>query len=809
MTDYEKLGAFYLGKRYDMAAGALADDLVLYDSKDLTTHAVIIGMTGSGKTGLGIDIIEEAAIDRIPVIAIDPKGDLGNLLLAFPDLKGTDLEPWVNRTEAEHAGLSPADFAAQQAEFWRKGMAEWDQGVERIAKLREAAEFAIYTPGSTAGTPIAVLRSFAVPPEAIRTDADLFRERVQTTATSVLALLGMEADPLTSREHILLANVLQRAWTAGTDLDLARLIAQVQDPPFETIGVMGLEQVFPKKDRFGFAMQLNNLLAAPGFEAWMQGVPLDASRLLFTESGKPRVSVLSIAHLGDQERMFFVTMLLNDLIGWMRQQPGTGTLRAILYMDEIAGYLPPVANPASKPLFLTLLKQARAFGLGVVLSTQNPADLDYKALSNAGTWFLGRLQAERDKARVMEGLEGVSQGATFDRNAMEQLIAGLGKRTFLLHSVHESRPEVFQTRWTMSYLAGPLTREQIRKLSPAAGASGAPAGKPASAAHAAEPPVTDPAAGPPAVPPGVPQYHLPATDADVVWVPGVLGVADVAYTNAKLGVDQSERVVHLAPFLEGPVAVDWGEADALDIGAEQVAEGAPAAGRFARVPTAVTAKGLAEWHKSYARWLRTNQALVLYRSAALRVLSTPGESERDFRVRLQQEAREQRDARVAALREKYAPKVQALQLKLEQARARIAKEQGEASADKLQTAVSMGSAIVGALFGRSRLSSTNISRMGTAARGVGRMQKSAGDVARAEGGAEQVEARLAALEQEIEAEIGRVDSGFDAQQEPLETVTVKPKAGALQVHAVGLAWMPWRETPTGRQPAWSAPSMPS
>jgi hypothetical protein len=801
MTDYEKLGAFYLGKRYDIGAGALTDDLVLYDSKDLTTHAVIIGMTGSGKTGLGIDLIEEAAIDRIPVIAIDPKGDLGNLLLSFPDLQGRDLEPWVNRTEAEAKGLSPADYADQQAEFWRKGMAEWGQGVERIAKLRAAAEFALYTPGSTAGAPIAVLRSFAVPPEAIRTDADLFRERVQTTATSVLALLGIEADPLTSREHILLANVLQRAWTAGTDLDLPRLIAQVQAPPFDTIGVMGLEQVFPRKDRFAFAMQLNNLLAAPGFEAWMQGAPLDASRLLFTESGKPRVSVLSIAHLGEQERMFFVTMLLNDLIGWMRQQPGTGTLRAILYMDEIAGYLPPVANPASKPLFLTLLKQARAYGLGVVLATQNPADLDYKALSNAGTWFLGRLQAERDKSRVMEGLEGVSQSGTFDRQAMEQLIAGLGKRTFLLHSVHESRPEVFQTRWTMSYLAGPMTREQIRRLAPADGAARADAA-PAVAPPAL--PVTDPAAGPPAVPPGVSQFHVSATEADVTWVPGILGVADVTYTNAKLGIDQGERVVHLAPFRDGPVAVDWGDADALELGADAIAEGAPAAGRFGRVPPTVTEKSVAEWEKSYARWLRTNQALTLYRCASLGVRSTPGESERDFRVRLQHEAREQRDARVEALRSKYAPKVQALQLKLQQALDRIAREQGEASADKLQSAVSMGSAIFGTLFGKKKLSSTNISRMGTAARGVGRLQKSSGDVARAEESAEQVKARLAALNQEVEDQVTKFALGFDAQQEPLETVTVKPKAGALHVHAVGLVWMPWRETPEGRRPAWSA-----
>ncbi len=783
MQDFEKLGAFYLGRRIDPASQEPTPSLVLYDAKDLTTHGVIIGMTGSGKTGLGIGLIEEAALDHVPVIAIDPKGDLGNILLTFPNLAGPDFEPWVNRQEAEAKGLGVAAYAAQQAETWKKGLADWGEDGARIARLRDAADFAIYTPGSTAGTPISVLRSFAVPPEAVRDDRDLFRERIQTTATSVLALLGIDADPITSREHILIANVLQRVWTDGKALDLAQLIGQIQSPPFQKIGVMEVDQVFPPKDRMTLAMQLNNLLAAPGFEAWMEGVPLDASQFLYGPSGKPRVSVISIAHLGDAERMFFVTMLLNELIGWMRQQPGTGTLRALLYMDEIFGYMPPVRNPPAKQLFLTLFKQARAYGLGVVVATQNPVDLDYKALSNAGTWFIGRLQAERDKARVMEGLEGAS-GGRFDRAATEALIAGLGKRVFLLHNVHEDEDVLFQTRWTMSYLAGPFSREQVRRLS--AGAPQAPM---------APSPTQRPGGGevytmPPTVPPGISQYHVPGAAGEPRWVPQLLGVADVSYSNAKLGVDLTERVVHLLPFGEGPVAVDWALAQPAGIPVDRVKEGPPASGQYDEVPgPALNPKSYAEWSKGYARWLRTAQALTLFRSTVFKLTSTAGESERDFRIRLQQQAREHRDARIAALREKYAPRVAALQEKLRLAEQRLGREQQEAGAQKVQTAVSFGTAVIGALLGRKKLSATTASRVGTAARGVGRMQKEAGDVQRADESVEASRTRLAELEQSVQDEIARLEAGTDAQAESLEPVVVKPKAGSVAVHTVGLAWV--------------------
>ena len=464
VSTYEKLGAFYLGRPVDLDRQEAAEEPLLYDSKDLLTHAVCVGMTGSGKTGLCIGLIEEAAIDGVPALVIDPKGDLGNLLLTFPDLRPQDFEPWVNADDARRAELSTAEYAAAQADLWRRGLASWGQDGERIRRLRQAAEFAIYTPGSEAGIPISVLASFAAPPPEVRQDADLMRERVATTVSGLLGLMGLDVDPVQSREHILLSTLLHKRWSQGQDADLASLIRGIQDPPVDKIGVLDVDTFFPAKDRMRLALKLNNLLASPGFQSWLKGVPLDIGQLLYTESGRPRVAILSIAHLSESERMFFVALLLNELVSWMRSRPGTTSLRALLYMDEIFGFMPPVAEPPSKRPLLTLLKQARAYGVGVVLATQNPADLDYKGLSNTGTWFIGRLQTERDKLRILEGLEGVETGQGFDKQELDRIISGLGKRVFLLHNVHESQPELFQTRWVMSYLRGPLTRLQIGQL---------------------------------------------------------------------------------------------------------------------------------------------------------------------------------------------------------------------------------------------------------------------------------------------------------------------------------------------------------
>ncbi len=801
MSSYEKLGSFYLGReRGGGAAGAGA--LTLYDSSDLTTHAVIIGMTGSGKTGLGIDIIEEAAIDKVPVIAIDPKGDLGNLLLTFPELRPGDFRPWIDVQAAEQAGMSPDEFAAAEAGKWRAGLADWDQSPERIATLRESADFVIFTPGSNAGVPISVLRSFAAPSAEARAHGDRYLEHVQATATSLLALIGIESDPLTSREHILVANLLRDAWDAGRDLDLQALIVGIQTPPFAKLGAMDIESAFPASERAKLAMRLNNLLASPGFEAWREGVPLDARRLFYTDAGKPRVSVISIAHLGDSERMFFVTMLLSSVVEWMRAQPGTGSLRALLYMDEVAGYLPPVANPPSKPLFLSLLKQARAFGVGVVLATQNPVDLDYKALSNAGTWLIGRLQTERDKARVMDGLEGAAagDGGGFDRKATETLISGLDKRMFYLHNVHEDAPAVFETRWAMSYLAGPMTREQIGRLMAEErkelldGSAAAPPFSSTANANANATPTANATADAapvarPVLPRGVEQYFVPLpAGTSPVYHAGALGAADITFSNSKYGVNATRRVLHRTAIGDGAIPVGWESAAELPLGPNDLEKEPLPDATFAPCPVTITANDVDSWRDLYESWLRAGQSVTLLRSAAFQLVSDPDETEGAFRARLQLRAREARDAAVEELRKKYAEKTARLQERRAKADQRVDREQAQAGAARMDAWVSAGTAILGMLLGRKRLSVTSASRMGTALRRAGRSREQAADVTRAQESAERIDQQMAELNAELQREVDALGDSYDAQREELESVDVRPKRSDIRIHFVAVGW---------------------
>ncbi|MEO1244965.1 MAG: DUF87 domain-containing protein [Pseudomonadota bacterium] len=795
MQDFEKLGAFYVGKRVD-GGGELTEDLVLYDSKDLTTHAVIIGMTGSGKTGLGIGLLEEAALDHIPVIAIDPKGDMGNLLLTFPKLAAEDFEPWVNARAASDKGQTVTEYAGAQAALWKKGLGDWGQSGKRIAQLRKNAELSIYTPGSNAGLPVSVLKSFAAPAAELVDDVDLYRERVQATATGILTLIGIDADPVTSREHILLSKLLDHAWQDGRDLDIAGLIAAIQAPPISQIGVMSLDAFFPEKDRFALAMRLNNLLAAPGFEAWLAGEPLSAQKLLYTEGGKPRISVMSIAHLDDAGRMFFVSMLLNELIAWMRAQPGTSSLRAILYMDEIFGYMPPVANPPSKNLFLTLLKQARAYGVGLVLATQNPVDLDYKGLSNTGTWFIGRLQTERDKMRVMEGLEGASDG-NFDKQAMERTLAGLGKRRFLLHNVHEDEAVVFNTRWVLSYLAGPLTREQIKRLSKKARAALTAAGKAVKRKKKS--------AAAPALPPSVEQYFLPSGVETPVYYPRLLAAADLVFSNARYGVEAERQVVYSAEMEDGAVAVDWDDAEALAIGVDALLNEAAADADFTDLPAvAGDARKYKSWGSAFKKWVRQNETVTLYRSARFKLASEPGETEGEFRIRLQTAAGEQRDIAVGKLRKRYATKVTTLENRLMRAQQSIAREKEQSSKKKLDTAISFGTAILGAVLGRKKLSSTTATKIGTAIKTAGGARKESQDVARAEQTAAKVKTDIEALEQQLADEVAALDTAYDAQTEELKEIVVRAKTTDIHLTVTALVWMPYAADKKGRlRPAWS------
>jgi hypothetical protein len=796
-SDFEKLGAFYLGREYDLSTRMRREGLVLYDSKDLVTHAVCVGMTGSGKTGLCLGLLEEAAIDGIPAIIIDPKGDLANLLLTFPDLRPEDFRPWINEDDARKKGVTPDEYAAQQAGMWAKGLGEWGQSGERIRKLRSAAAFTVYTPGSSAGVPVSVLKSFAAPAPEMIEDGEIFRDRVSSTTTSLLGLLGIEADPLTSREHILISTILSTAWAAGKDVDLAGLIGQVQNPPFTRVGVMELESVFPAKDRFALAMGLNNLVASPGFAAWMTGEAMDVGAFLYTPEGKPRHAIFSIAHLSDAERMFFVSLLLNQVLAWTRAQSGTTSLRAIVYMDEIAGYVPPTANPPSKKPLLTLMKQARAFGVGVALATQNPVDLDYKGLANAGTWFIGRLQTDRDKQRVLDGLEGASAqvggaGGRFDRGEMDRLLSQLGQRVFLMNNVHDDHPVVFETRWCLSYLRGPLTRNQIKALSePAARALGV---TPKASAPATPPPksATTSTSSRPVLDPAIPQYFVPTRNSGPVrYVPKLLGFAKVYYYDTKSGIDQEIEEAFLTEISTGPVAVDWERAEEVEWTERDVEREPAEVASFGDLhPDAGKPRSYDGWKKALTDALYRTHELSLLHCAEYKMASKPFEKERDFRARVAQAAREARDAAVEKLRSKYAPKVATLQERIRKAQQQVDVQKEQASAAKTGTFLSIGTAILGAFMGRKVASAGNLGRAATAARGVSRQMKEGSDVARAEENVGALGEQLRTLEAEFERETTELSTRFDAAGAEFTTLKLHPKKSGINVRAVVLAWTP-------------------
>ncbi|HEX2748064.1 MAG TPA: DUF87 domain-containing protein [Verrucomicrobiales bacterium] len=818
-ADFEKLGAFYLGREYDIATKAMAEGPVMYDSKDLVTHGVVLGMTGSGKTGLCLAILEEAAIDKIPAIVIDPKGDISNFLLTFPNLTGPEFRPWINEEDAEKKGQSPDEYAAAQAALWQKGLADWGQSGERIKTLRDTVDINIFTPGSNAGIPISILASLGAPEFEIVDDAELFAERIETTSSSLLGLLGIKADPISSREHILLSHILEQAWRAGKNLDLAKIIGYVQAPPFEQIGVVGMEEFFPEKKRSEFAMLINNLLASPGFQTWLTGEALDIKKMLHTADGKPRVSVLSIAHLNDAERMFFVSLVLNQMVGWMRSQSGTTSLRALLYMDEIYGFLPPTENPPSKKPMMILLKQARAFGLGVLLATQNPVDLDYKALSNTGTWWLGRLQTERDKARVLDGLEGAAaaQGGKFDRQSIDKMLAALGNRIFLMNNVHEDGPCVMQVRWCLSYLRGPLTRSQIKSLMdpkraafsgtpvPAPKAAAPSAAAPPVPAEAPEPSKPSPSAGGsrPDLPPSIPQYYLPVTSPaasplPVRYLPALLVAAEVLFTDRTKDISAKQRFTFLTPFKPEQTALpdDDGKPVTLDASA---LTGEPVQGAtWSELPLFARKAGTYTDAKSTAlERIYQNQTLDILCCRRLEAFGKPGESEGDFRARLQHSARETRDGDMDRLKQKYAVRLRNLAEDRARAQAALDREKDQATAAKASTGISILGGLLSVLTGR-KSTSTAISKGATAMRSATRAWQQSGDVGRAKERLAAIEEEEAAINAEIEQAAQSVRDSFDISTEPLETESIRPLKKNIAVIAAGLAWIPYYDVGGGQ-----------
>ena len=809
-SDYEQQGKFYLGRDYDVSTQTAQDNLLLYDSKDLVTHGVVLGMTGSGKTGLCFALLEEAALDGIPSIIIDPKGDISNFLLTFPDLNAESFRPWINEEDASQKGQTPDEFAASQAALWEKGLGDWGQSAQRIRALREKVDINIFTPGSNSGIPVSILASLAAPTAEVLDDSELFAERIETTASSILGLIGITADPINSRDHILLANIFSHAWRAGQDLDLEKIINSIQAPPFGRVGVIDLEAFYPEKKRAELALGINNLLASPGFGTWLTGEALDVARLLRTPSGQARVSIFSIAHLNDGERMFFVSLLLNQMLGWMRAQSGTANLRAMLYMDEIYGYLPPTANPPSKKPLMILLKQSRAFGLGLLVATQNPVDLDYKALSNIGTWFLGRLQTERDKARVLDGLEGAaaSQGSPFNRANLDQLLAALGNRIFLMNNVHRDGPRIFQVRWVLSYLRGPLTRTQVRQLMDPKRAAFAsppalPLPDPSPPAAAAPPPSNRPA-----LPSTISQYFVPPSNPSapprpLVYLPALLRSAEMTFSDAPKDVFVIRRLSLLDKLSQNLSAFDPAHTlrsrlDAAFLPRDPL----PGPASFAALPPFALKPGTYTAARDQAvDWLYTNETIDLWSSDSFPLLSKPGETEADFRLRLHQRAQDDCDRATDALRLQYQAKSQSLESAAQKARAALDREADQARSAKIGTALSIGQTILGALFGRKSL--PTLSQSSSAARSAARAFQQSGDVDRAQDRLADLEAQLADLHRERDARLRDLPIASHPDLLPLTKIPIRALKKNIAIAATGLAWLPYYQTSDGAlEPAW-------
>jgi Helicase HerA, central domain len=803
-----------LGFRLDPKTGKATADRLTVESGDLTTHGAILGMTGSGKTGLAIVMIEEALLSGIPCLLLDPKGDLGNLLLTFPDLAPASFRPWVNEDDARSEGLSLDDFAARTATVWREGLERDGLGPDRIKALRDAAEFAIYTPGSSAGLPLNVIGSLRAPKLSWDTEAEALRDEIEGTVTSLLGLVGIAADPIASREHVLLSNLVENAWRTGQDLDLGTLIGQIQSPPVRKLGVFDVDAFFPPKDRGELALKLNSLVASPAFAAWSEGQPLDPATLLRSPDGNPRCAIVYLAHLSDQERQFVVTLVLSKLVTWMRGQPGTSDLRTLAYMDEVVGFVPPTAAPPAKKPILTILKQGRAFGVGLVLSTQNPVDLDYKAMSNAGTWLVGRLQTERDKERVLEGLRSAAGGT--DVKALDTAIGGLQKRQFLLVSAKSSAPTLFTTRWAMSYLRGPLTKEQISTLMadaprPAAEAATTPAAEAAPPSADAGAPAAAPARAPaasladdetpvaPAVPQGVPvRYVDPAAPwaAKVSSAPEgkrlhafIAARVNLRFDDAKAGIDTSEEWEAFYGPLDG--GLDLGSETPVDYDERDFRTEAPAGAAYVLTSAPIgEAKFFRDAASQIGRHLVDSRTLEVQKNASLKLFSRPGETPEQFAQRCDEAAQAAADREAAKIRDRLETKKKRLTAALEQAQRRIEELSEDERSRKQHELLAGAGAVLGALLGGRR----NVrsiartipgisSRRGTSARAGARTQTASDKAAT-------LQDDLTQLEQEILDEIARIDSEWDERARDVETVAIRLEATDVRVVETALVWVP-------------------
>ncbi|RPI84062.1 MAG: ATP-binding protein [Chloroflexi bacterium] len=818
--------SFYLGKIFDLSSRSVTEQILLYEPDDLTTHAVVVGMTGSGKTGLCIDLMEEAALNRLPALMIDPKGDITNALLHFPDLAPADFQPWVNPDEARREGKTIQQAAADTAEMWKKGLSDWGIGSDRIRELKNSVTFNIYTPGSDAGVPVSILASLKVPPIPWENNRELLREKISGTVTALLGLVGIQnIDPVRSREHILLANIFENAWSKGKDLDLGELILQTQKPPFPKLGIFDVNTFFPEKERFDLAMLLNNILAAPAFQTWIEGQPLDVQSLLYDEQGKPRHSIFYVAHLSDVERMFFITLLFSAVETWMRTQPGTGTLRSLLYFDEIFGYLPPLGNPPSKQPMLRMLKQARAFGVGLVLATQNPVDVDYKALSNAGSWFIGKLQTEQDKQRLLDGLQGAASGA-LDRAEYDRMLSNLGKRVFLLHNVHAKGPVLFQTRFAMNYLAGPLTRTQIPELLKLASTGPEFESTPAAGTQVGAAPIMQVnnvreekpeevgSATRPSLPSGIDEFFLPnnltftqafkaagrsmpgeAFSQGLLYRPSLLGQLSVRFLNRKYNLDSELMQTVLAPGSELRGLVRWENFQEEPVDSRSLDSEPDPRARFVPIEEPLAdLKEMASLQKDLVDWAFRNVKATVRVNENLKLYTGPDVSAAEFRSMCAEAARKLRQEDLDKVESAFDKKLKALTDKLDREERELDEDETELSQRKMEEMGTHAENIFGLFGGRKssrRISSSLSKRRMTA--------QAKADVDESKDVIKDLKAQIQALETEKAQALEEAANQWGEAANQVEEISVPALKKDVLVELFGVGWFPYHIVKVGEE----------
>jgi hypothetical protein len=791
----------FLGAAVDPATHERSDDRVHLDPDDLTTHGVIVGMTGSGKTGLAIGMLEEVLLAGVPVLAIDPKGDLANLALVFPALDAASFEPWVE----------PGTDAAAVATSWREGLAGWGMGTEQLQTLQDAAPVTVYTPGSTAGVPLNLIGAITRPAEG--TDDETVAEEIEGTVSGLLGLIGIDADPLSTPEHILLANLIHHAWDTGDEVDLAGLVARVLTPPIRKLGVLDLDAFIPEKDRKVLATKLNGLLASPSAAAWSAGDPLDIDRLLWPEGpgGRPGAAIVSIAHLDDEERQFVVAMVLGELVTWMRRQPGTDKLRALVYFDEVMGFVPPVANPPAKAPMLRIFKQARAFGLGAVLATQNPVDLDYKALANAGTWAIGRLQTEQDKARLLDGMKAAAGGVDID--AISATVSGLAKREFVLRRAGKDTPTVFTTRWAMSYLRGPLTREQLGRLPGRPAAAPAPP-TPAPLAETAPVPEAAPveAAGPADAPAAADETPVAPVVADVP----VRWMAPSAPWAAQVGADPMGSRFTAALAVRGTLTYDdraieggahreeW-EAVVVPLGVgfdpatvhvvdhddRDFLPAAPAGARYVLGELDLSRKGVLEGiRRATVDHLVASRSLAVSVNRPLKLASRPGETAEAFAARCDELAQDRADAAAAELRTKYEARLRRERDQAAAAADRVERAESKVNANRSSELIDGAGSLLGSLFGGRRRAGSIASSVSKAAGRRRRSAEAEGRLGDTRNRLAEEQEDIAAVEAELAAELTDVVNEWHEKAVAIERVDVPLEKSDVAISATCLLWIP-------------------